>query len=70
MPIETTCRRCGAGFEPDRRAIAAGVWRLCPACRDGDPDPEPAPVLTREGCRRPLRAGTRPVGGRCPRVPP
>lgn len=33
MTIITACRRCGIEFEPDRAAIVAGTWRLCPACR-------------------------------------
>ena len=33
----TRCRQCGAEFEPDRRAIVAATWRLCPACQ-----PQPA----------------------------
>lgn len=40
MIVETTCRRCGKTFIPDRRAIAAGpaVWRLCPRCREDAPE--------------------------------
>ncbi len=53
--IITTCRRCYQEYEPDRRAIVAGVWRLCPTCREAE-----APQETRcEGCGRPLRAGSR-----------
>ncbi len=37
MRIEVRCRRCGRVFEPDRRAIAHGRWRLCPTCQDPPP---------------------------------
>jgi hypothetical protein len=30
--ITSMCRRCGIRFEPDRRAIVFGPWRLCPDC--------------------------------------
>lgn len=44
MPtIVTTCRRCGREFSPDRGAIAAGAWRLCPACRGEGGDPGALP---------------------------
>lgn len=35
MPIETTCRRCGAPYTPTRDDIVKGpeYWRLCPNCR-------------------------------------
>jgi len=69
VPILTTCRRCGAEHEADRRAIVAGAWRLCPRCReadrDGEPPPRPCHQLTLGSVRRPLRAGNRPVCGRC-----
>jgi len=63
MAILTTCRRCGADHEPDRRAIVGGAWRLCPRCREEDRDAEPTARCG--ACGRPLRAGTRPVCGRC-----
>jgi len=37
MSVIVVCRRCGREFAPDRRAILAGRWRLCPACRDPEP---------------------------------
>ncbi len=37
MRLEVRCRRCGRAFEPDRRAIVLGRWRLCPACQDPPP---------------------------------
>jgi len=37
MSIETRCRRCGREYEADCAAILAGLWRLCPACRDPRP---------------------------------
>jgi uncharacterized OB-fold protein len=55
--IITTCRACGREFAPDRRAILAGAWRLCPACRNAGAPPE-----TRcERCGRSLRAGSRTI---------
>jgi uncharacterized OB-fold protein len=55
--IITTCRACGREYEPDRRAIVAGAWRLCPDCRAAGAPPE-----TRcEHCGRPLRAGSRTI---------
>lgn len=68
MGIVTTCRRCRAQFAPDRRAIAAGAWRLCPGCRgDAATRPDaPDPSAGRCGqCGRPLNAGKRTVCGRC-----
>ena len=35
--LSTWCRRCGAEFTADRRAIVSGAWRLCPTCRDEPP---------------------------------
>jgi len=35
--LSTWCRRCGAEFTADRRAIVSGAWRLCPDCRDEPP---------------------------------
>lgn len=40
--IETTCRICGQAFSPTAQDIRAGIWRTCPACRDG---PEPQGIL-------------------------
>jgi hypothetical protein len=57
--ITTTCRRCGTEFEPDREAIVAGAWRLCPACRDTPRGPAVCPL-----CRRVLKGGTH--RGPCP----
>ena len=37
MKLEVRCRRCGRAFEPDRRAIVLGRWRLCPECQDTPP---------------------------------
>ncbi len=34
MRIEVRCRRCGRAFEPDRRAIVLGRWRIYPDCQD------------------------------------
>jgi hypothetical protein len=58
MPvIETVCRKCGNAFEPDRRAIVGGVWRLCPSCRDDDPDHAPVLTTACQRCGRLLRGG-------------
>jgi hypothetical protein len=35
--IETTCIRCERIVRPSREDFRAGVWRICPACRDGPP---------------------------------
>ncbi len=43
MTIVTTCRHCGTEFEADHRAIVAGAWRLCPACRETAPPVPPDP---------------------------
>jgi hypothetical protein len=37
MIVLTNCKRCGVEFVPDRRAIVAGSWRLCPDCRRIEP---------------------------------
>jgi len=37
MRLEVRCRRCGQAFEPDRRAIVVGRWRLCPTCQEPPP---------------------------------
>lgn len=37
MKLEVRCRRCGRAFEPDRKAIMLGRWRLCPDCQDPTP---------------------------------
>lgn len=61
--IITTCRTCGLGFEPDRAAILAGVWRVCPDCRGvGDPTPKSPTVCPI--CRRVLKSGKH--RGPCP----
>jgi hypothetical protein len=52
--ITTTCRRCGAEFAPDHRAIVAGSWRVCPACQ-----PQPRDETRCERCGRVLRGRKR-----------
>lgn len=37
MTITVQCARCRKEFDPDPRMIAAGAWRLCPACRAESP---------------------------------
>ena len=37
MRLEVRCRRCGRAFEPDRRTIVLGRWRLCPNCQEPPP---------------------------------
>jgi hypothetical protein len=55
MPVFiTTCKDCGAEFEPTADAIKAGSWRLCPTCQ-----PQPRDETRCERCRRDLRAGKR-----------
>jgi hypothetical protein len=58
--ITTTCRRCGAEFEPGREAIVVGAWRLCPGCRDVAPS---GPVVYPQ-CHRVLKSGKH--RGPCP----
>ena len=60
--ITTTCRRCGTEFEPDRRAIVTGAWRVCPDCRDGGTK-APVPAVCR-ACGRVLKSGAHRNG--CP----
>lgn len=67
MPILTRRRRCGAELEPDRRAPAAGVWRLCPECRDENRSADPGARCG--ACGRPPKAGKRPARARCIGVP-
>jgi len=37
MSIVTTCRHCGAAFEPTLRMRVSSERRLCPACRHAVP---------------------------------
>jgi hypothetical protein len=61
--ILVSCRRCGAEFAPDREAIVAGAWRLCPECRGGEGEPhEQGHACPR--CDRWLKSGTHRSG--CP----
>jgi hypothetical protein len=62
MSILITCRRCGTEFEPGRKAIIAGAWRLCPDCRDGTDTPRGPAVCPQ--CHRVVKSGTH--RGRCP----
>jgi hypothetical protein len=55
MTITTTCRRCGTEFAPDREAIVAGAWRLCPDCRGGNDTPRGPVACPR--CHRVLKSG-------------
>ncbi|MDP9356365.1 MAG: hypothetical protein M3R02_13980 [Chloroflexota bacterium] len=48
MSIVIRCRRCGREFVADRRAILAGRWSLCPACRGPLPPTSGVPA-TDEG---------------------
>ena len=50
--VEVTCPRCGVAFEPDRRAILAGTWRVCPDCRDGAPTVPATASLATDGVWR------------------
>jgi hypothetical protein len=59
MTVVVPCRACGKEYEPDRRAIVAGSWRLCPACA-----PKPAEPSRCRECGRPL-AGSRDLCLRC-----
>ena len=59
----TTCRRCGVEFEPDRAAILAGAWRLCPDCRDApSPTNHPSQERRRGAPERPPQKPTLPYG--------
>jgi hypothetical protein len=60
--IVTTCGLCGQEFEPDHRAIVAGTWRLCPACRVSEDAPRGSVVCPQ--CRRVLKSGQH--HGPCP----
>ena len=44
MRILTTCRRCGAEFEPDPDAIRAGAWQVCRRCRASEAGPPSLPA--------------------------
>jgi hypothetical protein len=50
------CRNCRVEFAPDREAIVAGAWRLCPACRNPSPDTPRGPAIC-PLCRRILKSG-------------
>jgi hypothetical protein len=66
MPtIVTTCRECGAEFEPTHDAIVAGTWRTCPICRPPPASEQPASPTRCDGCGRVLRAGTRTLRYTC-----
>jgi hypothetical protein len=56
------CRRCHVEFEPDRRAIVSGSWRLCESCRVGNDTPQGPAVCPR--CHQVLKSGTH--HGLCP----
>ena len=62
--ITTRCRQCGAEFEPDRRAIVAATWRLCPACR-----PQPAEEQHCTQCGPVLRSNKRTLCASCLGIP-
>jgi hypothetical protein len=64
MSVVVTCRLCGTELEPDHRAVVAGPWRLCPACR---PEP-PGPTHCRR-CGRVLRGVGRTLCLGCLGVP-
>ena len=71
--IIATCRRCAVEFEPDRRAVVSGAWRLCPACQDVGTAADVLPIVGEISngrpavcpiCRRVLKSGTH--RGACP----
>jgi hypothetical protein len=56
----TTCHVCGAEYEPDRRAIAAGTRHTYSKCQPVASEQPTAPTRC-EGCGRALLAGSRTV---------
>jgi hypothetical protein len=55
VTVVTTCRACGAEFEPTKHDVVRGVWRTCPACRAN----VSTKVTTCRECGRTLRGTTR-----------
>lgn len=39
IELEVLCRVCRRSFIPTRADVVAGVWRICPRCRDGPETP-------------------------------
>ena len=62
MSLLVICRCCGAEFEPGRKAIVAGAWRLCSDCRVLGTEAR-GPVVCPQ-CHRVLKSGKH--RGPCP----
>jgi hypothetical protein len=44
IDLEVLCRSCRRTYIPTRADVVAGVWRLCPRCRDGPAAEDPRAI--------------------------